>query len=148
MSYLYWCIVFPSVRSYVLRVCTCIRRVWGAYSCAFANVPIDMHMREYRRWMSNTWMDEKIDRHCMLSQYTVSRDYYSYLRKFWQSFDKFISTLSDLEISFLCISCCIFSRCIFDALNDRSLCSVRPWNRFFYEKGILSYDYIINIIIW
>lgn len=40
---------------------------------------IDMHMREYRRWMSNTWVDGKIDRHCMLFRF--SRDYYSCLSK-------------------------------------------------------------------
>jgi len=33
---------------------------------------------------------------------------------------KFISILSELEISFSCISCCIFSRRVFDALNTVS----------------------------
>lgn len=96
-----------------VRLCVAVR------SCAFANVSIDMHMREYRRWMSNTngWMG-KIDRHCMLSRHTISRDYYSYLRKFPQlEVNFFFHFKRALEISFSCISCCIFLRYIFDALN-------------------------------
>lgn len=61
----------------------------------------------------------------------------------------YFHVLSELEVTFACVSCRIFSRCVFDALNTVAYAVSVHEIDFSTKKiqRILSYDCIINIII-
>lgn len=127
MSYLYQCIVFPntyvrmsSVYVYTARVrCVVMRLRTCLLICIWENIDDERRIRGWMKRSTGTACFLDIQSRAItvliLESFPIEANFYFHFKRDGDFF--FMHFM--LRIS---------------ALRLRSLCSVRPWNRFFYEK--------------
>lgn len=127
------CMCVRRVRCVAVRLRTCL------LICIWENIDDECRIRR--------WMERSTSTACFLD--IQSRAITIVILESFPIGSKFIFILSEVEISFSCISCCIFSRYVFDALNIVAYAVSVHEIDFSTKKiqRILHYDCIINIII-